>query len=95
MECNSLIFSSHALQRMFERNIAPVEVRAVVETAEIIETYADDVPYPSALILGFTNGQPLHVVIGYDAPVRECYVITAYRPDPGLWDSSFKVRRTA
>ncbi|MFP5469279.1 MAG: DUF4258 domain-containing protein [Alphaproteobacteria bacterium] len=94
MECHTLIFSGHALQRMFARSIAPAEIRAVLESAEIIETYPDDVPYPSSLLLGFTNSQPIHVVIGYDKIIHECYVVTAYRPDPALWDSSFKVRRT-
>jgi len=95
MHCKTLIFSGHALRRMFERNVSPATVRAVVESGAVIETYPDDIPYPSVLILGFANGQPLHVVLGYNDAVLECYVITAYRPDPGLWDDSFKVRRTA
>jgi len=95
MECRTLIFSGHALQRMFERNIAPAGIRAMLETAEIIEAYPDDVPHPSNLLLGYTDGHPIHVVMGYDDVVRECYIVTAYRPDPALWDSSFKVRRTS
>jgi hypothetical protein len=46
-----LVFSGHALQRMFQRSIDPQEVRSVLEQGETIEKYADDKPFPSRLVL--------------------------------------------
>jgi hypothetical protein len=53
-----LVFRTHAIQRMFERRISHEEVRQVLEAGQIIERYADDVPYPSRLVLGWAGGRP-------------------------------------
>ena len=43
------------------------EVGEAMESPEPLEEYPDDRPYPSCLLLGFTNaGRPLHVVGAYD-----------------------------
>jgi hypothetical protein len=94
MDCKALKFSGHALRRMFERSISPSDVRKVVEAGQVIESYPNDYPYPSILLLGFANGQPLHVVLGYNEAAEECHVVTAYHPDPTQWDNTFKTRRT-
>jgi hypothetical protein len=47
----------------------------------------------SALLLGFTHGAPLHVLVARDDDRGNCYVVTVYRPDPELWGSDFKTRR--
>jgi hypothetical protein len=44
-----LVFSSHALKRMFQRGISTDSVRAVLENAQVVAEYADDKPYPSTL----------------------------------------------
>jgi hypothetical protein len=41
-----LTFRIHAIQRMFERQISPEDVRSVVESGETIQEYPDDIPYP-------------------------------------------------
>ncbi len=51
MHCKTLIFSGHAVTRMFERAITRDQVRSVVEAGEIIASYPDDIPYPSYLVL--------------------------------------------
>lgn len=43
-------FSSHALQRMFERSIQKDTVIEAVKNGEIIREYPEDNPYPSSLI---------------------------------------------
>jgi hypothetical protein len=48
-----LIFRVHALQRMFQRRITEADVREILQVGEVIESYPDDTPYPSRLILGF------------------------------------------
>jgi len=56
MANTTLIFRTHALQRMFERGISTDEVRAVVDSGETIVEYPDDRPYPSQLMLGCPMG---------------------------------------
>ena len=78
---------------MFERAIGQSDVLEAIESGEVIAEYPDDVPYPSCLLLGFPEGEPLHVVVGVDRDSTTSYVITAYRPDPSLWSDDFKTRR--
>jgi hypothetical protein len=56
MECSSVFFSRHALQRMFHRAIAANDVLAVLRTGEVIADYPLDTPFPSQLLLGFGTG---------------------------------------
>jgi len=51
MDCRQVSFSGHAVRRMFERSISRAEVLAAVAMGETIETYPDDVPFPSVLLL--------------------------------------------
>ena len=60
---------------------------------QVLEDYSDDTPYPSRLILGWQGDRPLHVVAAYNAEDDETIVITAYEPDPDLWDAGFRVRK--
>jgi len=77
---------------MFERDIKVADVRSVIENGEILESYPEDHPYPSRLVLGMTATGPLHVVVADNSEAGETIVITAYRPDPGLWDEFFRRR---
>ncbi len=89
-----LVFRVHALRRMFEREVAVEDVRAVLETGETIEAYANDTPYPSRLVLGWRGRRPLHVVVAENADQNELIVVTAYEPGLQLWEPGFKRRRT-
>jgi len=93
MECRALVFSGHAVQRMFERGIDEAHVRQVVISGEVIADYPDDSPYPSRLLLGFVGERPLHVVLAIDSAGERCYVITVYEPDPTQWEAGYRVRR--
>jgi len=66
----------------------------VIRLGEVIAEYLDDAPFPGRLLLGFVGNQPLHVVVAVESSSKNCYVITAYDPDPHLWDEDFKRRRT-
>ncbi len=92
MKCGRLIFSGHALRRMFERNIGKDEVVAAVADGEVILEYPEDQPYPSVLILALTESVPLHVLVARDEQ-DICYIVTSYRPDASLWQNDFKKRR--
>jgi hypothetical protein len=93
MNCQQIIFSQHALQRMFERGIQTNAIRAVIESGEVIGDYPDDRPFPSCLILGWVGGRPIHVVIAIDVSSQECYIITAYDPDLAIWNPDLRTKR--
>jgi hypothetical protein len=71
--------------------ITPADVRAVIETGEIIEDYPDDARGPSCLMLGFAAKRPVHVVC---AP-KEDYlaIVTAYLPSDQEWESGYRKRK--
>ena len=88
------VYRVHAVERMFERNISESAVIEVVQTGLIIESYPNDMPYPSFLALGFENGnisKPLHVVYAKDG--EEIVIITVYRPDPLKWSDDYTKRK--
>ena len=80
-----LVFRSHAIRRMFQREIGVADIRHVVATGEVIEDRPDDLPYPSRLVLGSIRGRPLHVVVTDDDNNATTIVVTVYEPDPSLW----------
>ena len=93
MDSEHLVFRVHAIQRMFEREISREDVRQVLETGTIIESYPDDEPYPSRLVLGWSGVRPIHVVVADNRDEDEIIVITVYEPDPGRWEPGFSERR--
>ncbi len=93
MECASVAFSGHALRRMFERELGREAVLDVIRDGEMIADYPDDSPYPSRLLLGFVGDKPVHVVVAREPRQAHCFVVTAYRPDSGVWQPDFKHRR--
>ena len=78
---------------MFARSITASEVRTVIEQGDTIERYPQDTPYPSRLVLGYAGGRALHVVVADNAHGDEMIVVTAYEPDPALWQPGFRRRR--
>ncbi|MBD9356864.1 DUF4258 domain-containing protein [Methylomonas albis] len=57
-----LIYRKHAIIRMFERGITDQDIRSVLVGGEVIANYPNDTPYPSQLVLGWVNGNPIHVL---------------------------------
>ena len=90
MKADRVIFRVHALVRMFERRISVDDVRTAITHGEAIQTYPDDKPYPSRLLLGWIGARPLHVVVAEDSEDGILIVVTAYEPDPIQWDAGFK-----
>lgn len=77
---------------MFERSISEVEVRAAIESGEVTETYPNDTPYPSRLVLSVRDGRPIHVVAADVPEGGETIIVTVYQPDPAKWDVGFRRR---
>ena len=93
MRCDQIVFSGHAVRRMFERRIGRGEVSAAVASGDVIAEYPDDVPFPSVLLLATVSGRALHIVVAEDASIRTCYIVTVYPPDPELWNPDLRTRR--
>jgi hypothetical protein len=93
VESGKIEWQRHALERMMERGISTKIVKQILLSGEIIEDYPDYKPYPSALLLGWVEKEPFHVVIALDYESNYCFVITAYRPDLEHFKSDYKTRR--
>jgi hypothetical protein len=78
---------------MFARAIEVDEVKAACLHGEIIESYADDKPFPSFLVLATVKGKAIHVVVAQDQDSRACIVVTTYIPDLKIWENNFKTRK--
>ena len=50
VECNSVHFSRHAIERMFQRSIPPDEIFECIQSGEIIANYPDDSLYQRTTI---------------------------------------------
>jgi hypothetical protein len=89
-----IVFRIHAIRRMFERQISVEDVRQVLATGETVESYPQDLPYPSRLVSGTVDERPIHVVAADNTDDQEIIVVTAYEPSPLQWDPDFKRRKT-
>lgn len=86
------MYRVHAVQRMAERGIREEDVARVIVEGKEIESYPDDRPYPSRLLLGWIERRPIHVVTA--AAEDAIIIITVYEPDPALWEPGFERRKT-
>jgi hypothetical protein len=93
LECGRVVFSGHAIRRMFQRGVGRDAVNAVISDGETIAEYPDDSPYPSRLLLGLVEGRPLHVVVAWDAGTDRCIIVTVYEPRHEQWEPGFRKRR--
>ncbi len=87
--------SEHGYDELAEDGLSAREVLGGVQEALVVEEYLNYPKGPCVLVLQKDRtGGPIHVVWGipkgYEKPV---VLVTAYRPDPMLWDETFKGRR--
>ncbi|MBI2119689.1 MAG: DUF4258 domain-containing protein [Elusimicrobia bacterium] len=75
--------TKHAQNRCDTREITLQEIKHVILTGEIIESYLHDKPYPTYLILGYVRyHRPLYVLCGLSEIV---HIITVHWLDPEKW----------
>jgi hypothetical protein len=86
-------WSAHALRRMLERGISRDAVLHVLCHGEIIESYPDDRPFPSALLFGIRGDKALHAVAAYNPAEQKVVIISAYHPDAEHFEPDFKTRK--
>ncbi len=89
------LVSDHGFNELEEDAILATDVIAGIATAVAVEDYSDRVRGLSVLALQQdTDGRPIHVVWAIPAGERRpAVLVTAYRPDQGLWDDDFKQRK--
>jgi len=87
----------HTALRMHQRGISSDEVKEALQNCKIIETYPEDYPFPSGLVVGYTRKKrAIHAVVVIDENNLEdgmLWVITVYEPDISEWQEGFKKRR--
>jgi Domain of unknown function (DUF4258) len=88
-----VVYSSHALKRMFQRSLTTASVEQTLSAGQMISSYSQDTTYPSRLNLGFESQQPVYVVAA-DTQSDETVVLTAYVPDASIWRNSFTRKLT-
>ena len=90
------LISDHGFDELAKDDILPGEALTGIIAAVPVEDYPDRRRGPSVLALQHDgNGRPIHVLWGIPAGRRRpAVLVTAYRPDPYLWDSDFKKRST-
>ena len=89
---NKIQWRGHILIRMQQRGIKINDIVNCINSGDIIEYYEKDYPFPSCLILGFTNNiTSLHVVCAVGQ--EYIWMITTYYPDKDQWFEDFKTRR--
>jgi hypothetical protein len=90
-----LLVTDRAYEELIEDDILPSDAIDGIATALAIEDYPDRVRGPAVLALQHDPARrPIHVVWAMPAGQRRpAVLVTAYRPNPRLWDSDFKRRR--
>lgn len=88
-----LIYRQHAIKRMYERRISEVEILSALENGQVIESYPNDTPHPSVLLLGMAGTKAVHVVYADNKDENERIIITVYEPDTAIWYEDMRTRR--
>ncbi|MCM1087483.1 MAG: DUF4258 domain-containing protein [Muribaculaceae bacterium] len=88
----NIAITEHARILLYERNISIDDIVNGINTGQIIKQYEDNNLLPSCLILGFSvKSAYIHIVASCDTDF--IYLITAYFPDPEIWEADFKIRK--
>lgn len=78
-------FTDHARIEMAKEGISADEALKAIENGKVIEEYMDDTPFPSCLLYGKSDENPIHVVCALPQHVNMLIVVTVYTPDPMRW----------
>lgn len=77
-------FSLHADDERLNDALTVVDVETVLQAVELLEDYPDDPRGHSCLVLGYTGGDPVHIVCGMTRQ-HKLFLITVYRPRMPKW----------
>ena len=86
-----VVLTQHFLDKIGKRGIVLSDIKSAIACGEIIEQYPDDYPHPSVLVLGYSKGEPVHIVVGLGDGL--IWLITAYCPNFEVWEIDYKTRK--
>jgi hypothetical protein len=88
------LVSDHGFDELEEDAIVARDAIAGIADAITVEDYPDRFRGPSVLALQYdAEGRAIHVVWAIPSGERRpAVLVTAYRPNPRLWDSEFRKR---
>jgi hypothetical protein len=78
-------FTDHARLEMEKDGINADDVLNAIENGKVIEEYRNDSPFPSCLLYGKSDKNPIHVVCALPQHVNMLIIVTVYIPDPMRW----------
>jgi len=88
---NRYFITTHAKERMGQRQVADADIIPVIGSGDVIESYADATPYPKALFMAQVQGEPLYVSCAFDGTYA--HIITVHWYDPNRWVDPWTRRR--
>lgn len=89
---NNILWTTHVLRRLQERNIYREDVINAISTGKIIEQYPDSYPYPACLVMGLSlSNKYLHIVVGCNGDTAS--IVTVYFPTDDKFQSDLKTRK--
>jgi len=91
IQSKSVRISEHGYDELSDDGLTVKELLNSIEQAQIVEECPD---YPKGrcilLLQKDKRGNPVHVVLGIPKGFNKpAVLVTAYRPDPNRWDSTF------
>ena len=86
--------SEHGYDALADDGLTVDDVLGGAATAVVVEEYPDYPKGAAVLVLQVaTDGSKIHAVWGVPCGYnRPAVLVTAYRPDPNLWDATFTRR---
>jgi hypothetical protein len=95
IEAGEVQISLHGYDELAQDDIYVRDIMDSVREAKVVEEYPAFPKGPCVLLLQKDRkGKPMHVVWGIPKGLSNpAVLVTAYRPDPDRWDSSFTERK--